>query len=229
MNKIWAILPVKTTSLAKTRLASLLDEKECAGLARAMMLDVIAALKASQRIAQVAVVTADQDMAALAREEDCLIFLETTKGLNENLTVVAGELQDKMIDGILIVPADLPTLSSTAIDELIKSHGTGISICAAEKDGGTNALLCTPPAAIDFHYGKDSARMHLAEAKNKGIRCQQQFLVDFQNDIDEPDDLRWVVKASLNAAAGIHTSQYLAGSGISARLMKKTEPQASNG
>ena len=229
MNKIWAILPVKTTSLAKTRLASLLDEVECAGLARAMMLDVIAALQESQRIAQVAVVTADQSMAALAREEGCLIFGETTKGLNENLTVVANELQDKMIDGILIVPADLPTLSSTAIDELIKSHCSGISLCAAEKDGGTNALLCTPPAAIDFHYGKDSARMHLAEAKNKGIKCQQQFLIDFQNDIDEPDDLRWVVKASLKAEAGIHTSQYLAGSGISARLMNPKTPQAGNG
>ena len=226
MNRIWAILPVKTTALAKTRLASLLSDDECAALALAMMLDVIDSLKASQRIAQVAVVTADAEVATLAREQGCLIMLETTNGLNENLTVVAQELQEKMIDGILIVPGDLPMLSPATIDVLIKSHGTGISLCAAEKDGGTNALLCTPPAAIHFHYGKDSARLHLAEAKNNGVKCQQQFLSDFQTDIDEPDDLRWLVNQSLKAKAGVHTSQYLAGSGIAERLVNKSKPRA---
>ena len=226
MNRIWAILPVKTTALAKTRLASLLSDDECAALALAMMLDVIDSLKASQRIAQVAVVTADAEVATLAREQGCLIMLETTDGLNENLTVVAQELQEKMIDGILIVPGDLPMLSPATIDVLIKSHGTGISLCAAEKDGGTNALLCTPPAAIHFHYGKDSARLHLAEAKNNGVKCQQQFLSDFQTDIDEPDDLRWLVNQSLKAKAGVHTSQYLAGSGIAERLVNKSKPRA---
>ncbi|MBT5890471.1 MAG: 2-phospho-L-lactate guanylyltransferase [Chromatiales bacterium] len=226
MNRIWAILPVKTTALAKTRLASLLSDDECAKLALAMMLDVIDSLKASHRIAQVAVVTADAEVAKFAREQGCLIMLETTNGLNENLMVVAQELQEKMIDGILIVPGDLPMLSPTTIDDLIKSHGTGISLCAAEKDGGTNALLCTPPAAIHFHYGKDSARLHLAEAKNNGVKCQQQFLSDFQTDIDEPDDLRWLVNQSLKAKAGVHTSQYLAGSGIAERLVNKSKARA---
>lgn len=226
MNRIWAILPVKTTALAKTRLASLLSDEECAALALAMMLDVIDSLKTSHRIAQVAVVTADAEVATLAREQGCLIMLETTNGLNENLMVVAQELQDKMIDGILIVPGDLPMLSPTTIDDLIKCHGTGISLCAAEKDGGTNALLCTPPAAIHFHYGKDSARLHLAEAKNNGVKCQQQFLSDFQTDIDEPDDLRWLVNQSLKAKAGVHTSQYLAGSGIAERLVNKSKARA---
>ena len=226
MNRIWAILPIKTTALAKTRLASLLSDDECAKLALAMMLDVIDSLKASHRIAQVAVVTADAEVATIAREQGCLIMLETTNGLNENLMVVAQELQNKMIDGILIVPGDLPMLSPTTIDDLIKSHGTGISLCAAEKDGGTNALLCTPPAAIHFHYGKDSARLHLAEAKNNGVKCQQQFLSDFQTDIDEPDDLRWVVNQSLKAKVGVHTSQYLAGSGIAERLVNKSKAQA---
>ena len=226
MNRIWAILPIKTTALAKTRLASLLSDDECAKLALAMMLDVIDSLKASHRIAQVAVVTADAEVATIAREQGCLIMLETTNGLNENLMVVAQELQNKMIDGILIVPGDLPMLSPTTIDDLIKSHGTGISLCAAEKDGGTNALLCTPPAAIHFHYGKDSARLHLAEAKNNGVKCQQQFLSDFQTDIDEPDDLRWLVNQSLKAKAGVHTSQYLAGSGIAERLVNKSKPRA---
>ena len=226
MNRIWAILPIKTTALAKTRLASVLSDDECAKLALAMMLDVIDSLKASHRIAQVAVVTADAEVATIAREQGCLIMLETTNGLNENLMVVAQELQNKMIDGILIVPGDLPMLSPTTIDDLIKSHGTGISLCAAEKDGGTNALLCTPPAAIHFHYGKDSARLHLAEAKNNGVKCQQQFLSDFQTDIDEPDDLRWLVNQSLKAKAGVHTSQYLAGSGIAERLVNTSKAQA---
>ena len=226
MNRIWAILPIKTTALAKTRLASVLSDDECAKLALAMMLDVIDSLKASHRIAQVAVVTADAEVATIARKQGCLIMLETTNGLNENLMVVAQELQNKMIDGILIVPGDLPMLSPTTIDDLIKSHGTGISLCAAEKDGGTNALLCTPPAAIHFHYGKDSARLHLAEAKNNGVKCQQQFLSDFQTDIDEPDDLRWLVNQSLKAKAGVHTSQYLAGSGIAERLVNTSKAQA---
>ena len=87
MNRIWAILPVKATALAKTRLASLLSDDECAALALAMMLDVIDSLKASKRIDQVAVVTDDNEVATLAREQGCLIMLETTNGLNENLMV----------------------------------------------------------------------------------------------------------------------------------------------
>ena len=183
------------------------------------MLDVIDALKNSKRIAQVAVVTADRNIATIAREHGCLVMSEMAEGLNANLTFVASELQDKMVDGILIVPGDLPTLSPEAIDDLIKSHAGGISLCAAEKDGGTNALLCTPPAAIDFHYGKDSARLHLAEAKNKGVKCQQQFMTEFEKDIDEPDDLHWIAKQCIKAEAGVNTSQYLAGSGISKRLL----------
>jgi len=221
MRTIWAILPIKASSLSKRRLSSLLNEDECGQLAQAMMLDVIESLQACTQVAHIAVVTADRDIASIARKQGCLVFGETTQGLNENLTVVTKELQEKHVDGVLILPGDLPTVDTAEVDAFISTHteGDGISICPAEKDGGSNALLLTPPAVIGLHYGADSAAKHIATAKAKGIQCQQQFLPSLQNDIDEPDDLRWLVNQAIKARAGVATSQYLAGSGISERLL----------
>jgi len=221
MKKIWAILPVKGSTHAKRRLSSLLSEEECAGLARAMLLDVIAMLQTCESIAHIAILTADRDVAAVARKQGCLIMNETTEGMNPNLNFAARELQDKNVEGILILPADLPTLDAAEVDAFVKTHteDNGISLCPAEKDGGTNALLCTPPAVIEFRFGKDSAAAHEAQAAAAGISCQKQFLPSLQNDIDEPDDLRWLVKQAVKAEAGVATSQYLAGSGISERLL----------
>jgi len=229
MRNIWAILPIKASSLSKRRLSSLLNDDECGQLAEAMMLDVIEMLQTCSRIKHIAVVTADKNIAAIARQQGCLIFGETTQGLNENLTVVANELQDKNVEGILILPGDLPTLDPAEVDAFIATHtdGDGISICPAEKDGGTNALLCTPPAVIGLSYGADSAAKHIAAAEAKHVKCQQQFLPSLQSDIDEPDDLRWLVNKAIKAEAGVATSQYLAGSGISERLLhnKPKEPE----
>jgi len=232
MRTIWAILPVKTPTLSKTRLSSLLSEEECAGLAQAMMTDVITMLSACKHVAHIAVMTRDETMASIARKHNALIMLETIDdagdNLNKNLNVVAEELQNKFVDGILIVPADLPTMDPAEIDTFIASHAEGdaVSLCPAEKDGGTNALLCTPPAAIPFKFGKNSAEAHRQTAEGLGLSVQQQYLSSLQCDIDEPDDLRWLVNQALKAEAGVTTSQYLAGSGISERLLhNKPKPE----
>lgn len=67
-TKVWAVVPVKRFSTAKTRLAPVLDSVERAQLARLMVEDVLDALALGKELLLgTVVVTADDNAAALAR------------------------------------------------------------------------------------------------------------------------------------------------------------------
>jgi len=89
-----------------------------------------------------------------------------------------------------------------------------LSICPAIRDGGTNALVCSPPDAMPFQFGSDSARKHLEEAAVRGMPNARLRMHAFFRDIDTPDDLVWLA----GQKNGINTVRFLQQSGIAARL-----------
>ena len=126
---------------------------------------------------------------------------------------------------MLFVPADLPTLQVGDIERILSAHHagltrsgldqvgipqSGITISSATRDGGTNAVLATPPDAIEFRFGSDSAARHVEAARRAGHRA---VIIDdeaFMCDIDTPDDLRRLCSAAPNCA----TIDYLRDAGI---------------
>jgi 2-phospho-L-lactate guanylyltransferase len=216
LQKLWAVVPVKSFSLAKQRLAPVLSPAERACLARAMLTDVLYTLGKSPCLARVLVVTEDPDAALLAREAGAVTLHAEDTDLTAALELAARYLTALECSGMLIVPADLPLIACADIELIALGHRTSraVTLVAASNDGGTNALACSPPQALALSFGVDSFRRHQQAAREVGIDPKVLTLPRFSRDIDRPDDLR----AFLAQPSATRSHAYLAASGIARRL-----------
>jgi 2-phospho-L-lactate guanylyltransferase len=215
MSAVWALIPVKSPERSKTRLASVLQPQECAKLSRAMFMDVLAAMDAADKITDIAVLTNDEKITDIARGLGHVVLTDQSEGeLCDGLNTAARKLAELGADTILILPGDLPTITASDIDLLLQRHPGGLSICPAIRDGGTNALVCSPPDALPFQFGKDSARKHLEQAAQRGMATTRLPMQPFFRDIDTPDDLSWLAMQQSDS----NTVRFLHQSGIAARL-----------
>jgi 2-phospho-L-lactate guanylyltransferase len=189
---IWAVVPVKEISHAKQRLASRYNPDFRRELALNMCEDTLSALSATRRLSGIIVVTVDPDAMNLARSYRARI-LESgarsghTGAINAAIERLVGDGRG----GILAVPADIPRMSSTEIDELVGRHpeGRGFSIVPAHDRRGSNAILMTPPDAVPLAFGDDSFLLHLAAARARKIDPNIVELPGISLDIDNPGDL----------------------------------------
>ena len=215
MSHTWALIPVKSPEHSKTRLASVLQPQECANLSRAMFMDVLAAMATAAHIDRIAVLTNDDEIAGIAKKLGHLVLADECEGeLCDGLNTASQQLKALGAETVLIIPGDLPTITSPDIDRLLTTHSGGLSICPAIRDGGTNALVCSPPDALPFQFGKDSARKHLEQAAQRGMETTRLTMQPFFRDIDTPDDLNWLAAQQSSS----NTARFLHQSGIAARL-----------
>jgi 2-phospho-L-lactate guanylyltransferase len=215
MNEIWALIPVKSLARAKTRLAKVLQPPECALLSQAMLLDVLTAMEQARGIDRIAVLTSDPLVAELAAKLGHRVIADVDEGeLSDGLNAAVRQIAAAGARSVLVMPGDMPTVTAADIEQLLERHKGGLSICPAIRDGGTNALMCSPPDAIPFQFGTDSASKHLAAAEQRDIQNDRLRMHAFFRDIDTPDDLTWL--AGQETAA--HTLHFLREAGIMARL-----------
>ena len=213
-RRVAALVPVKTPCRSKTRLTPVLEQDECARLCMAMLTDVLEALGSAQGIDETLVVTGDEDVAEFVRSAGHQVLRDNDAGLCDALDMAAAELAVRGFDTALILPADIPTVTAADIDNLLARHEGGLSICPAIRDGGTNALMCSPPDAVAFCYGKNSAERHIQQAEQAGVPHTRLPVPAFFRDVDLPDDLAWLG----NQESAEHTLRFLQHSGISARV-----------
>ena len=91
---------------------------------------------------------------------------------------------------MLIIPADLPLLAPEDLDNIFSMAPPNPSIVISPSyDGGTNALLCTPPDVILPQFGFNSFRKHISRASSNGISCSIYHSDRVSCDIDLPKDL----------------------------------------
>jgi len=76
--QIWAVIPVKGGALAKQRLADALSPRLRTDLALAMFQDVLDAVAAVPELHGIAVVTADRNVAEIARRSDVEVRMTAT-------------------------------------------------------------------------------------------------------------------------------------------------------
>jgi 2-phospho-L-lactate/phosphoenolpyruvate guanylyltransferase len=196
-SSTWCLLPVKRLKHAKRRLECVLEAEERAGFARAMVLDVFAAAMRTRQLAGVAVITADMTIARLARREGFRVIVDDAEaGFRPAASAGARALRQSGVGGILVLPVDIPLATADDIDALLSEHdrghercGSAVTIVAAETDGGSNALACTPTDVIPFHYGPDSFRRHCRATYAAGIVPRVVVAPRLARDIDRPGDL----------------------------------------
>ena len=214
---MWAVVPVKLLAGAKRRLSPLLSGGERGALACAMLGDVLRALTQTTSLAGVVVISADRDAAAVARDAGALVMTDMDNaGMTAAVTAAARHLAAMGRKGMLVIPADVPLITSQDIEMIILTHRAvpSVTLVPATSDGGTNALACYPPQAIPVSFGKESFLRHQNAARELGIEPQVLRLERAARDIDRPEDLR----AFMQAPSLTRTYAYLTTAGFAERL-----------
>jgi len=191
-RQAWCLVPVKRLGAAKQRLDAVLSPDQRMELARLMATDVIRAARGAACLKGVAVVTADEDVAAFARREGAYVIREPEGGgLNAALGHASAELAGRGVATILVLPGDVPLVTADDIAAMIDGHDESPSVTVARAicDGGSNALAVTPPGAIGFRFGEDSFERHCLAARAAGIEPHALLLPRLAVDIDRPADL----------------------------------------
>ena len=192
--RIHAVVPIKETSDAKRRLAGVLGAARRQELALAMFEDVLATLTGVRELGSIVVVTVDPAAAAIAARYGARV---SNAGAREGHTgAVTATARELAAEAMLTLPGDIPLVEADDIRQLIDvhRHATGrgaraFTIVPAWDERGSNAILCSPAAAVPLRFGADSFLPHLAAARRCAIEPTVARMPRIALDIDTPDDL----------------------------------------
>jgi 2-phospho-L-lactate/phosphoenolpyruvate guanylyltransferase len=189
---LWAVVPVKERDRAKERLAPLLPPEMRQALALAMLEDVLAALASAVGLAGLLVVTVDPAASRMARQYGARLVEDGARdGHTGAVTAAARLLAAEGWAGMLTVPGDIPLVTASEISRLVAAHrpAPSFTIVPSHDEGGSNAIVLSPPDAVPLRFGVDSFFPHLRAAEALGIQPTVLRLPGIALDIDNPEDL----------------------------------------
>ncbi len=193
MTRTAAVLPVKSFARAKQRLAKAVAGPPRAELAAAMVGDVLAALDAVDALDLLVVVTAEPRAAAAARDAGAVVVHDPVEaGQSAAAALGIAAALERGADRVLLVPGDCPSLEPREVDAVLAAGdgAAGSVVIVADRHGtGTNALLLTPPGAIEPAFGRGSFERHAALAAAAGASFLVAEAPSLQLDVDTPGDL----------------------------------------
>ncbi len=218
-----AVIPIKRLDRAKQRLAPILTEEERTLLFTKMVEDVLTATEACTSVDEIVVVTNDEFVIQLALGFGSRIIDEPVNpGLIPAVTEAAKQLTADGIGIMLFLPGDVPLVTPEELEVVMDGFGqTGepeFLIVPASDLGGSNCIVCSPPDCMEFAFGEDSFRRHLAIARKLDIVPTVAKLPGIGLDIDTPEDLEQLVKTLADQAIESHTHRYLRESEILERM-----------
>ena len=202
---IWAVVPVKDTNAAKQRLAAAAPAALRQALALAMLEDVLAALAEVTELAGRILVTVDPAAIRLAAGYGCECQSEgALDGHTGAVMAAARRLARSGATAMLSLPGDVPLVTPGEIRRLIDAHqpAPSFTIAPSHDDGGSNAILMSPPDAVPLRFGEDSFFPHLAAAKARGIQPTIIRLPGIALDIDNPEELARFAATDSSTRAG---------------------------
>lgn len=191
---VWAIIPVKPLTRAKSRLQTVLSPEQRQQLAEQMMLHVITTVKAVPQVHGVLVISRDTKALAMARELGTHTVVESgNPELNNALMRATQVVAGWGGRAVVVLPADIPLIAVedvVSLCELGETDNTVVIATDSDEDG-TNALFIRPPGLIPYAYGMGSFRRHISLAEEAGATIKVYNSERLQLDIDVPADLEF--------------------------------------
>jgi 2-phospho-L-lactate guanylyltransferase len=208
-SRVVAIVPVRSLAGSKSRLGEPLDPEERADLILGFLRRTVAAARGARSVAVVVVVSQDAELLKLAGGMGARTLLQQTDGLNEAL-VEARLMFCADASALLVLPADLPGVAAQAVDRVAEAAARVadgnperpvVGLVPDRHATGTNALVVSPPCAIEFEFGEGSRAAHRAAAAGAGAAY---FELDgpLAFDVDTAEDLLQADMAGLGHEAG---------------------------
>lgn len=189
---VWAIVPVKPFTRAKSRLAAVLTTSERVELAEKLLRHMITTVQQVQEITGVLVISRDNKALAVAREAGAHTVQESGMPELNNALMRATQVVNAWRGGaVLILPADLPLVAPEDLREMVGlgAQDQVVVIAPDRAKDGTNALLVRPAGLIPYAYGPGSFGRHIALAHEAQARLVVHKSPRLMLDIDVPADL----------------------------------------
>jgi coenzyme F420-0:L-glutamate ligase/coenzyme F420-1:gamma-L-glutamate ligase len=207
-----AVVPAKEFGSAKQRLARALPAEARSALARAMLEDVLAALR-DGGLDRIVVVTPDADVQALAEAHGAAVLVEReSRGHTAAVERGRDACRELGATVMLTVPGDLPCLTAGEVRAVLAACGRPpTAVFVPSHSGlGTNAACLAPPDVLTLRFGEPSFADHLAAARARGFEPVVLSLPGAGLDIDTPEDLEALLAlgAQTRAAALLRSVGY---------------------
>jgi 2-phospho-L-lactate guanylyltransferase len=194
-----AVVPIKTLTAAKQRLAGALASGARQSLMQAMFSDVLASLRHARGIDAIAVVTADATAEQLAHGDRVTVLRDDQQSgqsaaalIGVRYAVAAG------FDRVILVPGDTPLLDAVEVEGLLErtaADGLAAAIVADRHGTGTNALVLTPPDSMEPSFGPGSLERHVGLARGAELAFRTEPAPSLAHDVDTPEDLAALTRA----------------------------------
>ncbi len=186
-SEIVAIVPIRFLPTTKNRLERSLDTPQRHQLVKSMLVDVIKAIKHSQMITRFVIVTSDEKFLADYTDAVFELYRSSVRGLNPELTAYLDVLSQKGSGHAIIILGDLPMVSGTVLDEIIRSGLQSARPVIAKdwRGSGTNALFFSYPLTFNLQFGENSFQKHMAELDSKGFNPIVYHAMETALDIDD--------------------------------------------
>jgi 2-phospho-L-lactate guanylyltransferase len=158
-------------------------------LAQAMFSDVLATLRRVPGLDEIAVVTADRVAESAAAGQRVTVLHDSAQsGQSDAALIGIGHALETGSDRAVLLPGDTPLLQPGDVARLI-AGATGVVIVPDRHGTGTNALVLSPPNAIEPSFGPDSFARHVAAAEGAGVPHRVEEVPGLTLDVDTPADL----------------------------------------
>jgi len=183
---IAVVIPVKRLTEGKSRLAARLSPTERAELITDLVRRAVDALHESGIIERIALATPEVALAQSLKVD----ALPDGGSLNAALRGAVAWATEMDAAGLLILPGDLPLVRGEDVRAIVATlpDPPAISI-APTRDGGTGALLLSPPTVIPPSFGAASFERHLQLAHDCGVRVSSVMRTALSFELDTVEDL----------------------------------------
>jgi 2-phospho-L-lactate guanylyltransferase len=184
---------------AKQRLGDALERGSRRSLVQAMFSDVLGALRRTESVDAIAVVTDDVVAESLASGDRIAVLPDGREAGQSHATEIGiSYARDHGFDRVLLVPGDTPLLDPVELEEMLarcEREAVAVAVVPDRHGTGTNALLISPPGTFAPSFGPDSLERHLTAAREDGVVHRVEHVPSLALDIDTPADLAalWAV------------------------------------
>lgn len=194
-----AVVPVKHTDVAKSRLAGT-DDARRRRLAVAFALDTVSALLACPRVGHVLVVTNDEDAGGLVRVSGAQVVPDLPDaGLNPAVAYGASiAARARPGDGVLLVSSDLPALRAAEVTAVLEDAARHPRAFVCDASGiGTTVLTAAPGVEPAPAFG---TRSRAAHRRTGAVEIDRDEIASVRRDVDTWVDLWDAVRLGVGPA-----------------------------
>jgi 2-phospho-L-lactate guanylyltransferase len=193
--KIAAIIPVKTFSLAKTRLS--LSSKQKEELCEIMLEEILYTLSISPHISKTIIVTKEKRAIEIGRKYNVISIIDNDeKNINCAIALADNYLLENKFDASIVFPQDIPYIKTQDIDFILnyKIPPNFAIVVPSRRFDGTNALVRMPINLMPTHYDEDSYKIHMNTAKEVTRNVALVFVKRIMWDVDNIEDLEFLLQ-----------------------------------